>query len=131
MKYPIGLPVRDNGSGIIYFVHSHGKVAGVVNVIDEHGNVFGWAISLLTPLTEAEYYNEVMKPEGWELFNRNNEKIYQRDMGYDSFIEINESSEEPRYFCEAAILLTREKLKEQDCALDHYEALTAIKNYTL
>ena len=121
MKYKKGEPVIFNGEIWLYKAivvedrHWIEKLNG-----SENRHVYG---NLIKKATEDKYFNEVMKPEGWNITtdekcfaNSQTEMYIRRDKGY---------AVQPEYIH----LFTRYIVNTITRALDHSEALQAIKKF--
>lgn len=120
-QYPVGLPARtDDGIGIISTAEN-----GMYRIMFENGEkLYYHSESKITPLTEAEYFAEVMKPLGWNVTG--NEQYFVNE---DAELFIHRSpnyTAEHKYHIKA---FTRHMLETISEALDYSEALQAIRKY--
>lgn len=124
-KYPIGLPVRCKDKVTRIIKEPSESSIGCYMCIDPT-NGYGEIIyqTWLTTLTEAEYFAEVMQPQGWKVSG--NEQYFANE---ETELFIHRS---PNYTVQHKYHInafTRHMLGTISEALDHSEALQAISKY--
>lgn len=118
-QYPIGLPVWWGNKAV--FIENIDAGEAYVKLLYSHKWV---KLSELKPLTEAEYFKEVMQPQGWKVSG--NEQYFANE---ETELFIHRS---PNYTVQHKYHInafTRHMLGTISEALDHSEALQAISKY--